>query len=230
MNKRVYNKTFGKIFRTLGFLLILVSSIHFGARLIIEYQALPLMNFLLPFATLIHDTLGFSFIEEYAFLALIVGLLFVIWAIRKGIILRVLLTFVLVVMTVDAMISDIVYMTWLPIAMPNWWQIVLGFAKPLLEQLFALHGAVKAALVLLAPILLFITFKNKKPTRFSIVLMRFGSLAMTLAVIMVIVSVDFFTALQGIDIYQTIYLMLYIFTFLFYILGGLFGLLGMTKA
>ena len=229
MNKRVYNKTFGKIFRTLGFLLILVSSIYFGARLVLEYNTLPLMNFLLPFADMIDDIIGFPFIVEYAFLMLIVGLLFVIWAIRRGIILRVLLTFVLMVMTVYAMSQPIVYMTFLAIDMPAWWETVLGFANPLLDQFLALHGAVGPAVVLLVPALLWITFRNKKPVRLSVFLMRLGSIAMLLATLMVIVSEDFFTDLQGFDIYVTIYLMAYIFTYLFYIVGSVFGIIGMTK-
>lgn len=229
MNKRVYNKTFGKIFRTLGFLLILVSSIYFGARLVLEYNTLPLMNFLSPFADFIDSIIGIDFIQKYAFLMLLVGLTFVVWAIRRGIIFRVLLTFLLLVMSVYAMVADIVYMTWLPISVPIWWASILDFATPLIDQLFALHGAVEPAIVLLVPILLWIIFRNKKPGRLSIFMMRMGSVAMALAIIMVVVATDFFTDLQGLDIYVTIYLMAYIFTYLFYIVGSVFGIIGMTK-
>lgn len=230
LNKKVYNKTFGKIVRTFGFLLILIASIYFGANLVIAYQDLPLMNFLLPFAEIIDGIIGIPFIAEYAFFMLIIGLLMVIWAIRKGIIIRVLLTFVLLVMSVYAMVADIVYMTWLSVEMPAWWHTILDFAKPLLDQFLALHGAVEPALVLLVPILLWITFRNKKPFRLSVFLMRLGSIAMLLATLMVIVSEDFFTALQGVDLYQTIYLLMYIFTYLFFLAGSIFGLVGMTKA
>ena len=229
MNKRVYNKTFGKIARTLGFLLVLVSSIYFGANLVIAYSDLPFMNFLLPFADFIDGIIGFPFIVEYAFLMLIVGLLFIIWAIRRGFILRILLTFVLIVMTVYAMSQPISYMTYLAIDMPGWWQTILGFANPLLDQFLGLHGAVGPAVVLLVPILLWITFRNKKPVRFSVFLMRLGSIAMVLGTLMVIVAEDFFTALQGVEIYETIYLMAYILTYLFYIAGSIFGVLGLTK-
>lgn len=229
MNKRVYNKTFGKIFRTCGFLLILVSSIYFGANLVIAYSDLPLMNFLLPFANMIDGIIGFPFIVEYAFLMLIVGLIFVIWAIRRGFILRILLTFVLLVMTVYAMSQPIVYMTFLAIDMPAWWATVLGFANPLLDQFLALHGAVGPAVVLLVPALLWITFRNKKPRRLSIFLMRLGSIAMLVATLMVIVSEDFFTDLQSFAIYETIYLLAYIFTYLFYMVGSVFGILGAAK-
>lgn len=225
----MYNKTFGKIVRTLGFLLVLVSSIYFGANLVIAYSDLPFMNFLLPFADFIDGIIGFPFITEYAFLMLIVGLLFIIWAIRRGFILRILLTFVLLVMTVYAMSQPISYMTYLAIDMPAWWQTILGFANPLLDQFLGLHGAVGPAVVLLVPILLWITFRNKKPVRFSVFLMRLGSIAMLLGTLMVIVAEDFFTALQGVEIYETIYLMAYILTYLFYIAGSVFGVLGLTK-
>ena len=229
LNKRVYNKTFGKIVRTLGFLLVFVSSIYFSTNLVIAYSDLPLMNFLLPFADMIDGIIGIPFIAEYAFLMLILGLLFIIWAIRRGFVLRILLTFVLLVMTVYAMSQPIVYMTYLAIDMPAWWETVLGFANPLLDQFLALHGAVGPAVVLLVPILLWITFRNKKPIRFSVFLMRLGSIAMVLATLMVIVSEDFFTALQSVEIYETIYLLAYIFTYLFYMVGSIFGILGLTK-
>lgn len=229
MNNRVYNKTFGKIFRTLGFLLILVSSIYFGARLVLEYQTLPLMNFLSPFADFIDSIIGIEFIQTYAFLMLLVGLTCVVWAVRRGIVIRVLLTFVLLVMSIYAMVADIVYMTWLPIQMPIWWASILSFAKPLVDQLFSLHGAVEPGVVLLVPILLWITFRNKKPSRFSVFLMRLGSISMVIAILMVIVATDFFTDLQGVAIYETIYLMAYIFTYLFYIAGSVFGILGAAK-
>jgi len=50
MNKRVYNKTFGKIVRTLGFVLVLVSSLYIATSLIIENDTLPFINILTPFA------------------------------------------------------------------------------------------------------------------------------------------------------------------------------------
>ncbi len=132
-------------------------------------------------------------------------------------------------MTVYAMSQPIVYMTFLAIDMPAWWATVLGFANPLLDQFLALHGAVGPAVVLLVPALLWITFRNKKPRRLSIFLMRLGSIAMLVATLMVIVSEDFFTDLQSFAIYETIYLLAYIFTYLFYMVGSVFGILGAAK-
>src|SRR5690554_4045265 len=97
MNKRVYNSTFGKIVRTLGFLLVLVSSLYIATFLVIQNSTLPLVGNILPFAEMIDDMIDSlpAFIGDYVGLLLIVGLLMITWAIRRGIILRVLITVLL---------------------------------------------------------------------------------------------------------------------------------------
>ena len=97
MNKRVYNSTFGKIVRTLGFLLVLVSPLYIATFLVIQNSTLPLVGNILPFAEIIDDMIDSlpAFIGDYVGLLLIIGLLMITWAIRRGIVLRVLITVLL---------------------------------------------------------------------------------------------------------------------------------------
>ena len=55
MNKRVYNSTFGKIVRTLGFLLVLVSSLYIATYLVLQNSTLPFVSNILPFADNINN-------------------------------------------------------------------------------------------------------------------------------------------------------------------------------
>ena len=60
-------------------------------------------------------------------------------------------------------------------------------------------------------------------------MLRLGSIALFLAILMLTVADLFVASLQTVDIYNTIKIMLYIVTYLLFIVGGVFGTIGLTR-
>jgi len=230
VNKRVYNKTFGKIVRTLGFLLILVSSIFIATVLILENETLPFIDNLTSFAQMADGILAnIPLIADYAGLALVVGFIFLLWAIRKGLILRVLLTVVLLFGFIESSISGTSQLVPVVLASPSWLAGLLGAIEPFVDQITAMSPYVIPGVGVAAPFLLWMLFAYKKPGRFSLFMLRLGTIALFLAVLMYAVANLFVTSLLTVDIYSTIEIMLYIVTYLFFIVGSAFGTLGLAR-
>lgn len=230
MNKRVYNKAFGKIVRTLGFMLVLISSVFLAVELILTYQTLPFIETLLPYAQMVSDfTSQYAFISQYAVLALIVGQIFILWAIRKGLILRVLLTLTLVFLFVENSFSGQSVLVPIAVDSPAWLGNILGFIEGPFEQLIALSEYIIPAVTVAVPFLLWVLYAYKKPGRFSIFMLRLGSITLFLAIAMLIVKNLFVPSLADVEIYGTITTVLYILTYLLNAIGGLFGTLGFAR-
>ena len=230
MNKRVYNKAFGKIVRTLGFMLVLISSVFLAVELILTYQTLPFIETLLPYAQMVSDfTSQYAFISQYAVLALVVGQIFILWAIRKGLILRVLLTLTLVFLFVENSFSGQSVLVPIAVDSPAWLGNILGFIEGPFEQLVALSEYIIPAVTVAVPFLLWVLYAYKKPGRFSIFMLRLGSITLFLAIAMLIVKNLFVPSLADVEIYGTITTVLYILTYLLNAIGGLFGTLGFAR-
>jgi type IV secretory pathway VirB2 component (pilin) len=230
MNKRVYNKAFGKIVRTLGFLLILVSSVFLAVQLILTYQTLPFIDSLVPFADMVNDVVApYAFLSEYAVLALIVGQIFILWAIRRGLILRVLLTVTLVFLFVENSFAGESVLVPIAVDSPSWLSNVLGFIEGPFDQLVALSEYIIPGVTVAVPFLLWVLYAYKKPGRFSLFMLRLGSITLFLAIAMLIVQELFVPSLGDVEIYGTINTVLYILTYLLNALGGVFGTLGFAR-
>jgi len=230
LNKRVYNKAFGKIVRTLGFILVLISSLYIATSLVIENNTLPLMDKLEPFAQLVGGYLSqIQILTQYAGMALVVGLILILWAIRKGLILRLLLTLVLLFGFFSSALDRTSALAPIVLDTPSWLNSVTAFLKTYINQLTSISTYVAPGIAVAAPFLLWILFAYKKPGRFSIFMLRMGSIALFLAILMFYVAELFVESLQTVDIYGTIQTLLYIVTYLFFIVGGLFGTLGVTR-
>lgn len=230
MKKPVYNKVFGKIVRTLGFILILVSSLFFAVKLILTYQALPFIETLLPYATMIDDILTpYAFINEYAALAFIVGMLFLVWAIRRGIILRVLLTLTLIFLFVENSLSGVSVLVPIAVGAPDWLPNILSFVVDPFNQLVAFSEYIIPGVTVAVPFLLWVVFAYKRPGRISIFMLRVGSVTLFLAIAMLIVQTLFVTSLADVEIYGTINTVFYILTYLLNALGATLGTLGFFK-
>ena len=230
MNKRVYNKAFGKIVRTLGFLLILVSSVFLAVQLILTYQTLPFIESLVPFADMVNDVVApYAFLSEYAVLALIVGQIFILWAIRRGLILRVLLTVTLVFLFVENSFAGESVLVPIAVDSPAWLGNVLGFIEGPFDQLVALSEYIIPGVTVAVPFLLWVLYAYKKPGRFSLFMLRLGSITLFLAIAMLIVQELFVPSLGDVEIYGTINTVLYILTYLLNALGGVLGTLGFAR-
>lgn len=231
MNKRVYNSTAGKIFRTLGFLLVLVSSVYISTYLVIQNNTLPFVSSILPFAESIEaiiDSLP-AFIAEYVGLALVVGLLLLTWAIRKGIVLRVLITVVLLFGYLESAIINSSSLVPLNLVNPSWMVSVLDLVEPFYDQVVALSEYVVPGVMIAAPMFLWALFANKKPGRFSVFMMRLGTITLFLAVLSLVLGQLFLTTLALENWYITVQTALYMVTYLLFVVGGAFGLIGFSR-
>lgn len=231
MNKRVYNSTFGKIGRTLGFLLVLVSSLYISTYLIIQNDTLPFVSSLLPFAQQLEgiiDTLP-AMIADYVGLALVVGLIFLTWAIRKGIVLRVLITVVLLFGYLESAINSSSSLAPITLANPSWMSTVLNLVDSFYTQIIGLSEFVIPGVMVAAPMFLWALFANKKPGRFSVLMMRLGSIALFLAVLSLVLGDLFLTTLALENWYMTIQIALYMITYLLFVVGGVFGVIGFSR-
>jgi len=229
MNKRVYNKALGKIVRTFGFLLILVSSTFLSAKLILGYQDLPLIGNVLPYANMINDFVApYPIVDEYALLGLVVGLIMLLWAIRRGIILRVLLTVVLLFVLIEGTISATSPLFPITLASPGWVATVLGLVSPVIDMLNDISPFIIPGTAVGVPFLLWVLFAYKKPGRFSIFMLRLGSIALFLAVAM-FAAKQFVGSLNDIEIFNTINIALYLITYLLFVVGSVFGVLGFAR-
>jgi hypothetical protein len=231
MNKRVYNSTFGKIVRTLGFLLVLVSSVYISTYLLLQNTTLPFVGTLLPFAEIAEDVINSlpQMISEYVGLALVVGLLLITWAIRKGIILRVLITVLLLFGYFESAINNSSALAAITLAQPSWMGAILDLVEPFYNQLVAMSEYVVPGAMLLAPMLLWGLFANKKPGRFSVFMLRLGSITLFLAILMLVVGNLFLSSLAAENWYLTLRTIFYLLTYLLFLIGGVFGVVGFSR-
>ncbi|BCR36200.1 hypothetical protein [Mariniplasma anaerobium] len=231
MNKRVYNSTFGKIVRTLGFLLVLVSSLYISTYLIIQNDTLPFVSSLLPFAQQLEgiiDTLP-AFIADYIGLFLVVGLILLTWAIRKGIILRVLITVVLLFGYLESAINSSSSLVPITLTNPSWMSTVLNLVDSFYISIIGLSEFVIPGVMVAAPMFLWALFANKKPGRFSVLMMRLGSIALFLAILSLVLGDLFLTTLALQNWYMTVQIALYMVTYLLFVVGGVFGFIGFSR-
>lgn len=231
MNKRVYNSTVGKIFRTLGFLLVLVSSVYISTYLVIQNNTLPFVSSILPFAETIEGVIDSlpAFIAEYIGLFLVVGLLLLTWAIRKGIVLRVLITVVLLFGYLESAIINSSSLVPLTLGNPSWMVSVLDLVEPFYDQIIALSEYVVPGVMIAAPMFLWALFANKKPGRFSVLMMRLGSITLFLAILSLVLGDLFLTTLAVENWYVTVQTALYMVTYLLFVVAGVFGLIGFSR-
>ena len=231
MKNRVYNSTFGKIMRTLGFLLILFSSVVISIQLILVNPDYAGISALVPFAEQAGDIIAKlpEILADYISMMFFLGFIFLIWAIRKGVIIRVVLTVGLLVMMLYTMINLFSLITPTLLGYPDWAESLLEQVEPLLNQLFDISKYILFGISVGVPLLLWYVFASKKPGRFSIFILRLGSISSFLAVTMYAVAIEFFNTMLTNELYQQVNTTLYVLAFVLFIVGGLFGVLGFYK-
>ena len=234
MNNRVYNKAFGKIVRTLGFLLVFISSVFLAVKLILTYNTLPFISMIEPFAIMINDMLASlgslqTIISEYAIMGIIGGQILILWVIRKGIVLRVILTVTLVFLFIENSISGQSVLVPILVESPQWMISVLDLVRTPFESLVQLSDYIIPGVTVAVPFLLWVLYAHKKPSRLSVFMLRLGTVPLFLAILALVVKEYFVPSLSDLEVVGTITTVLYIVTYLCNALGGLFGVLGFAR-
>ncbi len=228
VKNHVYNKTFGKIVRTLGFLLILAASLFIVTQLILENEELPLIGVLTPFAIQIDQIIQSQpMINDYVGLGLILGFLLITWAIAKSMFLKVLVTVVLLFFYVEGILSGTSPIAPIILATPDWFRNIVISLEPFVIQLSETSPYVVPGVALSAPMLLWFVF-NKKPSRLSLYLARIATTTLFLAILL-----QFFGSLipiiSAMGIAEVIRVALYIIVYLAFVASGALGVLGFGR-
>lgn len=234
MKKRVYNTAVGKIFRTLGLLLVLVSSIYLATRLALNpaHADLPFIGNISGYAQMVDDILvGITFLNEtaYVFLFLSIGLIMLTWAIRRGIILRVLLTGLLVAGFVIAAAVEETLLAPIVVISPAWLLTLLQSLDTLIDNVLAMNDYLIPGVALATAFLLSALFSSKRPRRIYLLFLKVGTGILLLAVLMYFVANTLMTDLLDMEIYVTIMVSNYLLTYLMFAVGGIFGVIGFMR-
>jgi hypothetical protein len=231
MKNRVYNSTLGKIGRTFGFLLIFFASVVIATYFITMFSTYEGISALLPVAESVTDILNKlpDVLNQYITVMLFVGFVFLIWAIRKGFVIRILLTVLLLFAMTYTLINFSGHLTFLPLLYPEWMEDILVSANELIVQLDNIHEYIVHAAVIAVPILLWYVFANKKPGRISLFLLRIGATFLFLAAGMLVVASEFATSMMTNDLYIQVMISLYTLTYLLFVAGSALGIVGFMK-
>lgn len=228
MNKRVYNKTVGKIFRTLGFLLILVASLVFISELILVSD-LAFLASIEPIASNISGLLPAA-VYEYVGLGLIVGLLCLVWAIRRGFLLRVLVTVLLVVTLAVQVNSGVSFLSGMNVVAPSWLDSAVAAVSGPLDQLLAISEWIEPGVALFSVMLLWGVFANARPKRFSIFFVRVATITLFLGIVLYGLQANLSTStFVSATWYVTILNICYLLSYALIAGGSVFGVLGFYR-
>ncbi len=232
MKNRVYNGTLGKIIRTFGFLLLLVSSAYLAMLYIAFNDSYVGLAQLSPYANQ-----GLDFIQtlpaalfEYLGFAFFAGFIMIIWAIRKGLIVRVVLTVGLAFLVIHTFIAGSSPLEFVGLFdFPTWLDGLRDAILPTYTSILEISEYVIGGVSIGATILLWYTFANKKPGRFSILMLRIGSTTLFLGVTMAIVATQFLTTMLTNALFVQALVSFYALSYLLFVLGSLFGVLGFSR-
>jgi hypothetical protein len=232
MKNRVYNGTLGKIIRTFGFLFILVSSMYLSVLYVIFNSTYAGFAQLSPYANQ-----AFTFLAnlpvgllDYIGLAFFAGLIMLIWVIRKGLIVRVVLTVGLVFLVIHTFIagnSPIEIFGFF--GFPTWLDGLRNTILPAYTSILDISEYVIGGVAIGVPILLWYTFAKKKPNRFSIMMLRIGSTTLFLGAAMAIIANQFATGMLTSALYMQAMISLLGLSYLLFVVGSLFGFLGFFR-
>lgn len=228
MKKKVYNRTVGKVFRTLGFMLIFISSVYIFSRIVLDNAAISILNPIAPLAQRALAILDSTpLIGQYTVLAITAGFICLLWVIRRGIILRVTLTllllsnFVLAGFGFGLMPIIIFNASWID-------SLILKIPSSVLNMLLS-NEYILSGLLLVTPILMWALFAYKRPKRISAFFLRVGSTFLFLAVLMLGLALQFKPDLIVNDLFNIGYVGLYLLTYTFFIIGSALGIIGFSR-
>ncbi|MFA5481865.1 MAG: hypothetical protein WC278_00645 [Bacilli bacterium] len=223
----VKNGPVGKLFRTLGFILVLVPSVYFGSIMIEGLSfVVTELGFLESIVKPIIEILDFIEVGYYA-LAWAVGLILLVWTLRKGIIARVLTTVLLLVLVVVAIKSYFIHIVPLYIiASPPWLfdglDIIFDLIKPILDiSKYILMGIYVATFFML-----WYVFAYKRPVKISVLFLRIGSLIFFIGLLVWFIGYEIDPQLISSQTFLTAVFGIFGFSHVLYAIGSAVGVIG----
>ena len=115
------------------------------------------------------------------------------------------------------------------LSQPSFMTTILDLFEPFYQQIISLSEYVIPGVMVAAPMFLWALFANKKPGRFSVFMLRLGSITLFLAILMLVLGDMFLTDLSLQNWYQTVQTSLYLLTYLLFLVGSVFGVIGFSR-
>jgi len=112
---------------------------------------------------------------------------------------------------------------------PSFLTDILVQLEDLFNQVLGINKYILPGITIAIPILLWYVFANKKPGRLSIFMLRVGSTFLFLAVVMLGVATEFANAMLTNALYVQVMMSLYTLTYLLFVVGSVFGIIGFMK-
>ncbi len=233
MKNYVENNLLGKLFRTLGYVALLVSSSLISMSLVFAENAEffmidTLRDLLQPVQDII---LSVDLLQDtFYYVALFfIGLLFLVWTLSKSLLGKILQTvlfvavFALIFYSQDAVLLPVTFTT------PDWLANVLDMVSSFLDQAIDFSEFALPLVALLATLLIWRIFAMKKPKRIATFLGRLGSITLFLAVLLLFAATAFEAFVDPL-IFEDIRVYLYFATFDLFAVASVFGILGFLRS
>jgi hypothetical protein len=233
MKRHVENKTFAKIIRTLGYVLLLVSvSLSALALVYAETTELFMLETIRTLLNPVNDifaSIAFLNDQTYIVLAFGLGLTLLTFTLRRTAVSRVFYGLIVLALTVILLYAE--ESTLLPVTFenPDFLQTILNQLSLAIDPILELSEFAVPLASLLLVLIGWMVFATKKPKRFSTTFVRLGMVSLFIAVLVLFMATAFADGFISQDIYELIQTYAYFIAFDLIAIGSVFGIIGFMR-
>lgn len=208
--------TFQKVLRTIGYVLVLLSSLFFITKIMATNTELTLLSPFLGITEPINEAL--KFLNDYIAIVFAVGFLLIVFVIRSK------FTFILMlIVTIAIIIFPAAELRHLfGVELTN-----LSFIPNSLDDIIASNKFIGPIFLVLVAAFLNLALRNKKPKRFSLFWYGIGTTILIVTTILSAVKIEEVIGDMGLGFPITGYLFIIIYAL--FSVGSVFGILGFSK-
>lgn len=233
MKRHVENKTFAKIIRTLGYVLLLASvSLSALALVYAENTELFMLETIRTLLNPVNDILAqVSFLNDgtYIVLAFGLGLTLLTFTLRRTHVSRVFYGLIVLALTVIVIYAEEITLLPIPFTNPEFLDTALKQFSFALDPILALSEFAIPLVSLLLVLIGWMVFATKKPKRFSTTCVRLGMISLFIAVLVLFMATAFEDGFISQNIYDSIQTYAYFIAYDLIAIGSLFGILGFMR-
>lgn len=222
-----------KLLRTLSFVILFLVFALFSMHLIYETQVdIILLDQVRPLLQPAQDIISSIDILEntfYILSILVVGLLLFTWTVSKSVLLKVLLTVSIVFSYVVMLSEEMLFIGYMDLVRPAFFDTVFDLIDPYLAQLFSLNVFVPLLIVFITFVLITLLLAFRKPKRISLSLVRLGVDILLLSLFVEFLRVVLVDSFIPANIYDYIKNYSYLIGYDLIGVGAIFGILGFFR-
>lgn len=224
---KVSNGAFGKIIRTIGYFFVFIGSF----LLLIDALQIINISFINDYVSITKDYIRINFsnqLIDLKFLYLIMGVLFLINTLNNSYTIRIILSLLLLLTTINIQLTGAYYF---PELMGN---IIpgmgeIGFLENILNDTINQVNLVALTVSIITPLLIYILITSKKPNRIATGLVGTAMLLVTISMLFIAIPIATDIPFFETAFFQTITNYLIAISFLLSSLGSVFGFAGFFR-